>query len=45
MGSGRPDPELMIQGKIELGGCCMMDDDPDFRGGECGHGWQGAVRQ
>jgi hypothetical protein len=40
-----PDPELERQGKIVLGGCCVTDDDPDYRCGECGHSWQGAVRQ
>jgi hypothetical protein len=38
-----PDPELMSQGKIVLGGCCFTDDDPDYRCGECEHSWQASV--
>lgn len=36
---GMPGPELIeasLQGVVELGGCCISDDEPMFRCGRCG---------
>ena len=28
-----------LEGKIKLGGCCIIDDAPDLHCMECGHEW------
>jgi len=40
---GYPGPEMLDaagRGEIVLGGCCIMDDDPDRACTECGHRWR-----
>jgi len=39
---GYPSMEMWAQenqGEIELGGCCIGDNDPEFRCKDCGHAW------
>jgi hypothetical protein len=40
---GYPGPELCEaakRGEIELGGCCVAGNDPNFKCKSCGHEWR-----
>ncbi len=40
---GYPGPDLCEaakRGEIELGGCCVTDNDPNFHYKACGHEWR-----
>jgi predicted RNA-binding Zn-ribbon protein involved in translation (DUF1610 family) len=45
---GYPSPELIEdarRGEVELGGCCISDENPVWRCRTCGHEWGRMLRK